>query len=70
MEIIGAFMQHFALPDGGFVCTDQGGELAQPSSFQDMLLRDFNYVVKITGADSPSQIGTIEIYNGHLAVKV
>jgi hypothetical protein len=35
-----------------------------------MLLQDFNYVVKPTGADSPSQNGAVEIYNGHLAVKV
>jgi hypothetical protein len=35
-----------------------------------MLLQDFIYVVKTTGADSPSQNGAVEIYNGHLAVKV
>jgi hypothetical protein len=35
-----------------------------------MLLHDFNCVVKPTGADSPSQNGTVEIYNCHLAVKV
>jgi hypothetical protein len=35
-----------------------------------MLLRDFNYVFKPTGVDRPSQNGTVEIYNGHLAVKV
>ncbi len=35
-----------------------------------MLLQDFNHVVEPTGADSPSQNGTVEIYNGHLAVKV
>jgi hypothetical protein len=35
-----------------------------------MLLCNFNYVVKPTGTDSPSQNGAIEIYNGHIAIKV
>jgi hypothetical protein len=38
MDIVGAFMQRFGLPEGGFVHTGQGGELAQSSSFWDMLL--------------------------------
>jgi hypothetical protein len=35
-----------------------------------MLLREFGYVVEPTGADSPSQNGAVEAYNGHIAVKV
>jgi hypothetical protein len=35
-----------------------------------MLLREFGYVVEPTGADSPSQNGAVEVYNGHIAVKV
>ncbi len=27
LDIIKAFMRHFALSDGGFVCTNQGGKL-------------------------------------------
>jgi hypothetical protein len=34
------------------------------------MLKDFGYVVKGTGADSPSQNGGAEIYNNTLAVKV
>jgi hypothetical protein len=70
LDIVNAFMLRFALQDGGFVRTDQGGELARSSSFHDTMLRTFNYVVEPTGADSPSQNGAVEFYNGHLAVKV
>jgi len=34
------------------------------------MLAEFGYVVKPTGADSPSQNGGIEIFNGTLVVKV
>jgi hypothetical protein len=35
-----------------------------------MMLKDYDYVVESTGADSPSQNGGAEIYNNTLAVKV
>jgi hypothetical protein len=35
-----------------------------------MMLKDFRYMVKPTGADSPSQNSSAEIYNNTLAVKV
>jgi hypothetical protein len=35
-----------------------------------MLLCEFGYVLEPTGADSPSQNGAVEVYDGHLAVKV
>jgi hypothetical protein len=35
-----------------------------------MLLHDFGCVVEPTGADSPLQNGAVEVYNGHVAVKV
>jgi hypothetical protein len=35
-----------------------------------MLLREFGYVMEPTGPDSPSQNGAVEVYNGHLDVKV
>jgi hypothetical protein len=35
-----------------------------------MLLCEFGYVVEPTGADSLSQNGALEVYNGHIAVKV
>ncbi len=34
------------------------------------MLKDFGYVIKPTGADSPSQNGGAKIYNNMLAVKV
>jgi hypothetical protein len=70
LDILNAFMQRFALRDGGFVHTDQGGELACSSSFGNTTLRTFTYLVKPTGADIPSQNGTVKFYNGHLAVKI
>jgi hypothetical protein len=70
LDIVNAFMQQFALQDGGFVRTDQGAELACSSSFHDTMLCTFNYIVEPTGANSPLQNGTIEFYKGHLVVKV
>ncbi len=70
LDIVNAFMQCFALWDGSFVRTDQGGELACSSSFRNTMLSNFNYIVEPTGADSPLQNGAVEFYNGHLAVKV
>jgi hypothetical protein len=55
LDIVNAFMQRFALWDGGFVRTDQGGELACSSSFRNTMLRTFNYVMDPTGVDSPLQ---------------
>ncbi len=34
-----------------------------------MVLRQYNYVVEPTGADSPSQNGAMETYNNKLAVR-
>jgi hypothetical protein len=54
----------------GVIQMDQGGELAQSASFQEIMLIDFDCMVESTGADSPSQNGSTEIYNNALAVKV
>jgi hypothetical protein len=51
------------------VRTDQGGELARSSKFCDTILRNYQYVIEPMGADSPSQNGAAEIYNGKLAVR-
>jgi hypothetical protein len=69
LDILRVFMAKFG-SGMGVVQTDQGGELAQSASFREMMLKDFGYVVKPTGADSPSQNGGAEIYNNTLAVKV
>jgi hypothetical protein len=34
------------------------------------MLKEFDYIVELTGTDSPSQNGGAEIYNNTLAVKV
>jgi hypothetical protein len=57
-------MRRFALSDGGFIHTDQGGRFAQSSTFRDMLLHEFDYVLEPTEADIPSQNGAVEVYNG------
>ncbi len=59
----------FGHKDGGLVLTDQVGELARSATLPDNLLRQHNYVIEPTGADSPSQNGAVEIYNGKLAVR-
>jgi len=69
LDILKSFMSKFGIGNG-VIRTDQGGELARSASFRDMMLRDFNYVVEPTGADSPSQNGGAEIYNNTLGVKV
>ena len=53
----------------GVIRTDQGGELARSDAFRTMMMDEFAYTVELTGADSPSQNGDAEIYNGTLAVK-
>jgi hypothetical protein len=35
-----------------------------------MLFHEFGYVMELMRSDSPSQKGAVEVYNGHLAVKV
>jgi hypothetical protein len=69
IDIIKEFLTQHGHEDGGCIRTDQGGELARSSAFQDMLLRDFHYTLEPTGADSPSQNGAVEIYNDKFAVR-
>jgi hypothetical protein len=68
IDIIDAFLTRFQHEQGGSIRTDQGGELARSFALSDMVLRTHHYVVEPTGADSPSQNGAVEIYNGKLAV--
>ena len=69
LDIVKEFLNQQGHEDGGCVRTDQGGELARSSAFQDMLLRDFHYTLEPTGADSPSQNGAVEIYNDKFGVR-
>ncbi len=69
LSILRAFMKKYGLADG-IIRTGQGGELARSDDFRTAMLKEFEYVVEPTGADSPSQNGGAEIYNNTLAVKV
>ncbi len=69
VDIINMFLTRFGHKDGGSVQTDQGGELARSTTLPDNLLCQHNYVIEPTGANSPSQNGAVEIYNGKLAVR-
>jgi hypothetical protein len=68
LHILCAFMSKFGCGNG-MIRSDQGGKLAQSDAFCMMMLDEFGYVVKPTGADSPSQNGGAKIYNGTLAEK-
>ncbi len=69
IDILLAFLKKFGVGTG-VIRTDQGGKLAHSNTFRDMVLAEFGFVVKPTGADSPSQNGGTESYNHILAVKV
>jgi hypothetical protein len=59
IEIVHLFLQSFGCNKSlsGFIYCNQGGELAHSHVFVDMTLADFNYKVKPTGANSPTQNG-------------
>ena len=63
MDIIDTFLHHFGHTHGGSIRTDLGGELARSFALSDMVLRSHKYVKEPTGADSPSQNGSVEVYN-------
>jgi hypothetical protein len=67
-DLLDAFFSCFGHKLGGSVRTDHGGKLAHSSALSDLLLQKYRYVFEPTGADSPSQNGAVEIYNGKLAV--
>ncbi len=68
IDIIDTFLTRFGHEHSGSIRTDQGGELAWTFALSDMVLRMHHYMVELTGVDSPSQNGAVEIYNGKLAV--
>jgi hypothetical protein len=69
ITILWEFLTQHGHEDGGCIRMDQGGKLARNHSFQDMVLCEFHYTLKPTGADSPSQNEAVEIYNDILAVR-
>ncbi len=69
LDIIDQFLCKFEHEEGGSLCSNQGGKLAKSTALADMVLRERQYVFEPTGADSPSQNGTVEVYNNKLAVR-
>ena len=69
LNIIKEFLSTHGLPDGGFIRTDQGGELAGSNAFLD-LCGGSHYKSEPTGSDTPSQNGSVEIYNDKLGARV
>ena len=57
------FMKEFANSDGGKIRVDHGGELARSTAWRTLMLKEFQYKIEPTGADSPSQNGQVERYN-------
>ncbi len=63
IDEMSAFLRVFGLADGGVLRCDQGGELAKSTRWRLHMLKEFNYKVEPTGADSPSQNGGVERFN-------
>jgi hypothetical protein len=70
MELTRLFLEEYAHVDGGKIRCDQGGELARSAEWRKMVLEKYKYYVEPTGADSPSQKGQVEKYNGTLGTIV
>jgi hypothetical protein len=69
-ELVDIFLKKYGLSSGGIIRCDQGGELVRSDAFRSMALSSHGYVVESTGADSPSQNGGVERWNGSLATTV
>ena len=70
VDLVHIFLKKFGLSTGGIIRCDQGGELARSAKFRTMALGACLYVVEPTGADSPSQNGGAERWNGSMATTV
>ncbi len=68
IDIVRAFLAQHGHSNGGCIRTNQGSKLAQSTTFRDLLLCEFNYILEPTGANSPSLNGSAEIYNDKFAV--
>ena len=68
-DIIGIFLTKYGRSSGGSIRCDQGGELARSEAFRNICMSN-GYLVEPTGADSRSQNGGVERWNGTLAVTV
>lgn len=70
IELTKLFLRQYGHKNGGKIRCDQGGELARSEEWRSLVLRDFQYCVEPTGADSPSQNGQVENYNKTLGTIV
>ena len=69
LNILDEFLKTHGLPDGGFIRTDQGGELTGSQAFLDICGAN-HYKSKPTGSDTPSQNGAVEVYNDKFGARV
>jgi len=69
INIINEFLTTHGLADGGFIRTDQGGELAGSLAFL-TACGNHHYKSEPTGSDTPSQNGSVEIYNDKFGARV
>ncbi len=69
LNIVGEFLKTHGLPDGGFIRTDQGRELAGSHLFLNTCGNN-HYISEPTGADTPSQNGAVKIYNNKFGSRV
>jgi hypothetical protein len=69
INIVSVFLRQHSLKDGGCIRMDQGGELACSKTFSDVVLHDVHYTVKPTRSDSPSQNGSVKIYNNKFGIR-
>ena len=56
--------------EGGYICCDQGGKLANCKEFVTTMHHDHHYSIGPTRADSPLQNSSVERYNNTMAVSV
>jgi hypothetical protein len=69
LNIVNEFLKTHGLPAGGFIRTDQGGELAGSQAFLDVCGAN-HYKSEPTGSDTPSQNGAVEVYNDKFGARV
>ena len=71
LDIVWSFLSRFGHPNGGYIQTNQGGELARSDAFRQLVADNkFKYIVKDTGLDNPKQNAGVEKYNDTLAIMV
>jgi hypothetical protein len=57
INLVSHFLQMYGRTSGGVIRCYQGGKLARSHAFRSTMLKKHLYIVKPTGADSPSQNG-------------